>query len=194
LLELVGLPAESAGRYPHEFSGGQRQRIGIARALAVEPRFVVADEAGSALDVSIQAQILDPVPDPKQTLGRAPPFIPHELPAVGHLSDRVAIMYLGRIVEVGSREEVYGAPRHPYTRALLAAVPVPDPRRRGERPPLEDDVPSPLSPPPGCAFHPRCPHMQDVCRRVTPPLEAGRSGRAAGCHAFPAHPRHLGYS
>src|SRR5262249_50771817 len=194
LLELVGLPAESAGRYPHEFSGGQRQRIGIARALAGEPRFVVADEAGAALGGSIQGPVLNLLRRPKKRLGLTLLFISHDLRVVEHLSDRVAIMYLGRIVEVGSREEVYGDPRHPYTRALLAAVPVPDPRRRGERPPLEDDVPSPLSPPPGCAFHPRCPHMQDVCRRVTPPLEAGRSGRAAGCHAFPAHPRHLGYS
>jgi peptide/nickel transport system ATP-binding protein len=186
LLDLVGLPADAAARFPHEFSGGQRQRIGIARALAVEPRFLVADEAVSALDVSIQAQILNLLQDLKRRLGLTLLFISHDLRVVEHLSERVAIMYLGKIVEIGSRDEVYGDPRHPYTRTLLAAVPVADPRRRHERAAVTGDVPSPLSPPPGCAFHPRCPHAVEICRRVTPPLEAGRSGRAVACHVFPA--------
>ena len=188
LLDLVGLPGDAAARYPHEFSGGQRQRIGIARALAVEPRFIVADEAVSALDVSIQAQILNLLQELKQRLGLTLLFISHDLRVVEHLSDRVAIMYLGRIVEIGPRDLVYGDPHHPYTRALLSAVPVPDPRRRGQRPPLRGDVPSPMDPPSGCAFHPRCPHAQDVCRTVTPPLEAGRTPRAVACHVFPAEP------
>jgi oligopeptide/dipeptide ABC transporter ATP-binding protein len=188
LLELVGLSPDVATRFPHEFSGGQRQRIGIARALAVEPRFIVADEAVSALDVSIQAQILNLLQDLKARLGLTLLFISHDLRVVEHLSDRVAIMYLGKIVELGPRDAVYADPRHPYTRRLLAAVPVPDPRRRAERPPLGGDVPSPLSPPPGCAFHPRCPYAIEVCRQVTPPLDAGRGGRAVACHVFPADP------
>ena len=183
---MVGLPAEAAERYPHEFSGGQRQRVGIARALAVEPRFLVADEAVSALDVSIQAQILNLLQDLKQRLGLTLLFISHDLRVVEHLSDRVAIMYLGKLVEVGGRDEVYGDPRHPYTQTLLAAVPTPDPRRRSRHVPVAGDVPSPMSPPSGCAFHPRCPHAIDVCRRVVPPLEAGSSGRAVACHVFPA--------
>src|SRR5262249_22569326 len=170
LLDLVGLPPEAASRYPHEFSGGQRQRIGIARALAVGPRFVVADEAVSALDVSIQAQILNLLQDLRRRLALTLLFISHDLRVVEHLADRVAIMYLGRIVEQGTRAAVYERARHPYTRALLSAVPVPDPTRKAERQHLAGEPPSPVSPPPGCAFHPRCPFAKDQCRREVPPL------------------------
>src|SRR6185295_18134893 len=154
LLEIVGLPRDAAARYPHEFSGGQRQRIGIARALAVRPRFIVADEAVSALDVSIQAQILNLLQDLRTRLGLTMLFIAHDLRIIEHLSDRVAIMYLGRIVESAPREEIYSDPRHPYTRALLSAVPIPDPRQRKSRMELGGELPSPVRPPSGCAFHP----------------------------------------
>ncbi len=187
LLGLVGLDADAARRYPHEFSGGQRKRIGIARALAVDPRFVVADEAVSALDVSIQAQIVNLLGDLQRRLGLTLLFISHDLRIVEHVSARVAIMYLGRIVEVGTRADVYERPRHPYTRALLSAVPVPDPGRRHAREVLGGDVPSAIAAPAGCAFHPRCPHAIDVCRRETPALVAGKGGHAVACHVFPAN-------
>jgi peptide/nickel transport system ATP-binding protein len=186
LLALVNLPPDVARRYPHEFSGGQRQRIGIARALAVEPRFIVADEAVSALDVSIQAQIINLLQDLKRDLGLTMLFISHDLRVVEHVSDRVAIMYLGRVVELAPGETIYRAPRHPYTQALLAAVPGTEPGRPRRAATLGGDVPSPVAPPSGCAFHPRCPHAIDVCRRVTPPLETGHDGHAVACHVFPA--------
>jgi oligopeptide/dipeptide ABC transporter ATP-binding protein len=185
LLDMVGLPPDAARRYPHEFSGGQRQRIGIARALATNPRFIVADEAVSALDISIQAQIINLLQDLRRQLGLTMLFIAHDLRVVEHLSDRVAIMYLGRIVELGTRDEIFGNPRHPYTRALLAAVPVPDPHRRDGRTPLPGEVPSPVAPPSGCAFHPRCASAEDVCRATIPPLE-GDAEHAVACHVFPA--------
>ncbi|HXJ36064.1 MAG TPA: oligopeptide/dipeptide ABC transporter ATP-binding protein [Candidatus Eisenbacteria bacterium] len=185
LLELVGLPPEAAVRYPHEFSGGQRQRIGIARALALGPSFVVADEAVSALDVSIQAQILNLLQDLRRRLALTLLFVSHDLRVVEHLADRVAIMYLGRIVEEGPRAAVYGNARHPYTRALLSAVPVPDPTRKAERQHLPGEPPSPVAPPPGCAFHPRCPFAIERCRVDVPELVAGRGGHAVACHVFP---------
>jgi oligopeptide/dipeptide ABC transporter ATP-binding protein len=186
LLAMVGMSADAMDRLPHEFSGGQRQRIGIARALAVNPRFLVLDEPVSALDVSIQAQIINLLQDLQEKLKLTYLFIAHDLRVVEHISNRVAIMYLGKIVELASRDEIYLNPRHPYTRALLSAIPTIDAANKPERIKLPGEMPSPMHPPPGCAFHPRCPYAKDVCRNVEPKLEIGRGGHAVACHVFPA--------
>jgi oligopeptide transport system ATP-binding protein len=189
LLRIVGLDPKYVKRYPHEFSGGQRQRIGIARALAVEPEFIVCDEPISALDVSIQAQVLNLLTDLRERLGLTYLFVAHDLSVVKHISDRVAVMYLGKIVEVGPPDVLYGAPGHPYTRALLSAVPVPDPtaERRRKRVILKGDVPSPVNPPPGCRFHTRCWLYERLgkpedCRTIDPPLEVLDGEHRAACH------------
>ena len=186
LLELVGLRPEHLNRYPHEFSGGQRQRIGIARALAVEPSFIVCDEPVSALDVSIQAQVINLLMDLQQRLGLTYLFIAHDLKVVEHISSRVAVMYLGRVVEAAEAEELYRMPMHPYTRALMSAIPVPDPHAKEKRILLVGDVPSPINPPSGCHFHPRCPDRIEDCRHRDPALRLTRPAHETACIRVPA--------
>ena len=186
LLERVGLRADAKNRFPHEFSGGQRQRIGIARALALRPRFIVCDEAVSALDVSIQAQIINLLKDLQQELGLSYLFIAHDLSVVKYISDRIAVMYLGRIVEIGTTEEIFTSPKHPYTQALLSAVPVPDPKRRKDRILLSGDVPSPLDPPSGCHFRTRCPLAESRCADTYPDHVRLSASHSAACHLLEA--------
>lgn len=182
LLEVVGLPASAATRFPHEFSGGQRQRIGIARALALEPSIVICDEPVSALDVSVRAQVINLMRDIQQQSHVAYLFISHDLSVVEYIAHRVMVMYLGRVVESGPTEQIWAAPAHPYTQALLAAAPVADPRHpRGESL-LEGELPSPLAPPSGCAFHTRCPYAQPLCQQQRPPLQSLTSERQVACH------------
>lgn len=185
LLELVGLPPALASRYPHEVSGGQLQRVGIARALALEPDFVVADEPTASLDVSVRAQVINLLADLQERLGLAMLFISHDLSVVAHLSTRIAVMYLGRVVEVGPRDAIEREPLHPYTRALLSAIPRPDPRQRRLHAAPLGDIPSPVDPPTGCHYHPRCPLAMPVCIAEYPPLEKKAPGHLTACHAVP---------
>ncbi|HVK02452.1 MAG TPA: ABC transporter ATP-binding protein [Armatimonadaceae bacterium] len=185
LLESVGLPASAIRRFPHEFSGGQRQRIGIARALALDPELIILDEPVSALDISVRAQVVNLLSDLQEERGISYLFVGHDLSLVRHASHRIAVMYLGRIVEIAPSDELHANPRHPYTRSLLEAVPVPDPTRRRERAPLEGDPPSPVNLPSGCRFRTRCAFAQEVCAKVDPPfaqIEGGAPGHRSACH------------
>ena len=184
LLERVGIPPQHMNRYPHEFSGGQRQRVGIARALAVGPELIVADEPVSALDVSIQAQILNLLVELRDELGLTLLFIAHDLGVVQHISDRIAVMYLGKIVEVIDADKLYEQAKHPYTQALISAIPSLDPRRKSQRIVLDGDVPSPAKVPAGCAFHPRCAQAKDVCREKSPTLEDSGEGQQVSCWLY----------
>ncbi len=189
LLGVVGLRPAVLNRSPHEFSGGQRQRDGIARALALNPKFIVADEPVSALDVSVQSQVLNLIAKLQRERGISFLFISHDLAVVQHISHDVGVMYLGKLVETAAAEDLYRDPKHPYTRALMSAIPVPDPKRRAQRIVLEGDVPSPVDPPPGCPFHTRCPKVMDVCRRVVPPrVDVGSAGQPhhVSCHLYDA--------
>ncbi|MEO3947442.1 oligopeptide/dipeptide ABC transporter ATP-binding protein [Gorillibacterium sp. CAU 1737] len=186
LLDAVGLNAEHAGRFPHEFSGGQRQRIGIARALAIQPEFIVADEPISALDVSVQAQVINLFQKLQKERGLTYLFIAHDLAMVKHISDRIGVMYLGKMMELTTSAKLYAKPLHPYTRSLLSAIPIPDPEveRTRERIILQGEVPSPMNPPSGCPFRTRCPHAMDVCAKTMPPMKEIEEGHFAACHLY----------
>jgi len=184
LMEKVGLSSDQINRYPHEFSGGQRQRIGIARALATNPEFIVADESVSALDVSIQAQIINLLKDLQEEFGLTMLFIAHDLSVIKHISDRVAVMYLGKIVETAPKAALFSDPKHPYTVALMSAIPIPDPKKRKKGQILMGDVPSPVNPPPGCRFHTRCPHVMPICKEAEPEMIGLNDSHRVACYLY----------